>query len=711
MHGDNIQILLNQYFGYETFKKGQKELIEPILNKQDVLGIMPTGAGKSICYQIPAMIFDGITLVISPLISLMKDQVDSLCQTGIKAAYINSSLSYSAVKKVIENAQKGLYKLIYVAPERLETEGFFKILKTVPISLIAVDEAHCVSQWGHDFRPSYTKISNMVGFLPSRPVLAAFTATATPKVKKDIIKLLNLSNPFLLTTSFDRKNLYLEVNRPKNKYDFLLNYIESNTNKSGVIYCSTRKTVELISKNLENEGVNCTKYHAGLSEKERTLNQEDFIYDRKEIMIATNAFGMGIDKPDIRFVIHYNMPKNMESYYQEAGRAGRDGSSSDCILLYGASDIVTNKFLIEKSGDMSDKTEDYKKLNDIINYCNTDNCIRNYILKYFGQKNNKDECENCSNCNNDIEKTDITIESQKIMSCIKRMNESFGSGLVADVLRGANTQKIRTTGFNTLSTYGIMKDHSKESIKEIISFLVAEKHLILEGDKYPVLKLNSTAYNILKGKETLFIKRVLQKHKATAQNSKTDLKLFEVLHSIRRTISQKQNIPPYMVFSDATLTDMCRKYPITRKDFLEISGVGEIKLEKYADDFLPVIKSYVSENNIHKSTISTSPSKPISITKDTRKVTYELHKKGHSIDEISQIRNLTPRTIENHLLDCVKMGFDVDSQNFVQLKFIPEVIEAIKNYGIQKLKPLKEALPDEVSYSTIKYAVIKYGNY
>lgn len=595
---DKLQIIaiLNQYFGYDDFRTGQYEIIENILNKTDVLAIMPTGAGKSICYQIPSIIFDGVTIVISPLISLMKDQVDTLSDTGIKAAFINSSLSLSEFRSVVANAKTGMYKLIYVAPERLETNSFLELLQSIKVSMVAVDEAHCVSQWGHDFRPSYTKIAKMVDILPQRPVIAAFTATATPQVKDDIINLLELDQPFTLTTGFDRKNLYFEVAKPKDKFSYLLEYLNSNKNKSGIIYASTRKTVESVCERLNKKGYLAARYHAGLSEKERIKNQEDFLYDRVQIMVATNAFGMGIDKSNISFVIHYNMPKNMESYYQEAGRAGRDGENAECILLYSSSDIVTNRLLIEKGNENSDKTGDYQKLNEIVDYCNTDKCLRAYILEYFGEKVTQGQCNNCGNCNNDIERTDITLEAQKIMSCIKRVGERFGSAVVTDVLWGANTAKIKTMGFDKLTTYGIMREYPKSTIKELISFLIAESYIALYGDQYPVLKLNSMAYEVLQGNKIITTKRVITKQKTRVEEDiSIDTSLFEILKAIRKQLADEQNVPPFVVFSDATLKDMCKKYPTNEEEMLKVSGVGAYKLEKYGEMFIPAIKSYVDK--------------------------------------------------------------------------------------------------------------------
>ncbi len=596
MINSQMNNLLQQYFGYDDFRNGQREIIEQILNKNDVLAIMPTGSGKSICYQLPSLVFDGVTIVISPLISLMKDQVDTLSETGIKAAFINSSLSNKELTNVVANAKLGMYKLIYVAPERLDTDNFLMLIQSIKVSMVAIDEAHCVSQWGHDFRPSYTQISKIVSYLPERPVMAAFTATATPQVKDDINMLLKLNNPFSLTTGFDRNNLYFEVVKPEKKFNYLLSYLINNESKSGIIYASTRKTVESVCDKLNKKGYLATSYHAGLSESKRTKNQEDFLYDRARIMVATNAFGMGIDKSNISYVIHYNMPKNMESYYQEAGRAGRDGENADCILLFSSSDIVTNRFLIEMGSENIDKTNDYQKLNEIIDYCNTDKCLRKYILEYFGEKDIKDPCNNCGNCNNNIEQTDITTEAQKIFSCIKRMGERFGNGLVTDVLRGSNTEKIRTMGFKNLTTYGIMKEYPKATIKELISFLIADGYISLNGDKYPTLKLNKSAYATLQGNKQITIKRAVVKQKnLEKENTAVDMNLFETLRLLRKQLADEQDVPPFVVFSDATLKEMSSTYPIIKEDMLAISGVGAFKLEKYGEKFIVAIKNYVDQ--------------------------------------------------------------------------------------------------------------------
>jgi ATP-dependent DNA helicase RecQ len=505
MKNKAIQIL-QEHFGYSEFKPGQKLIIDEILSGHDVLGIMPTGAGKSLCFQIPALALEGTAIVISPLISLMKDQVDTLNEMGIKAAFINSSLKAQEYRDIIAKAQNGEYKLIYIAPERLETESFWELLTQLSISLIAVDEAHCISEWGHDFRPSYTKIATMIGKLTIRPAVVALTATATIQVKEDIVRLLKLQQPYVLITGFDRENLYFEVHKPTNKSDFLLKYIKKNGANSGIVYCSTRKTVDSVCKKLNEHGITAARYHAGLTDGERIANQEAFIFDKVQVIVATNAFGMGIDKSNIRYVIHYNMPKTMENYYQEAGRAGRDGEKAECMLFYSAADIITNKLLIENSGSNVDKTNEYKKLQEMVDYCNTDSCLRKYILSYFGENNSPKMCDNCGNCVGNIESTDITTEAQKILSCMKRTGERFGSGVITDVLRGSNSEKLRTMGFDKLTTFGLMKEYSKETIKEIIAFLIAENFIDVRGDKYPILALNAKAYSLLKGEEGLSIK-------------------------------------------------------------------------------------------------------------------------------------------------------------------------------------------------------------
>ena len=691
---------------------------------------MPTGAGKSICYQVPALLMKGITLVISPLISLMKDQVDALNEVGIAACLINSTLTSLEYRNVIKGTLDGTYKLIYIAPERLNSYDFIELCTQIDIALIAVDEAHCVSQWGHDFRPSYREIEKFIKGLPKRPVIGAFTATATLRVKEDIEKLLGLKHPYMMTTGFDRPNLYFRVEKPKHKLDWLLAYLQNHTEESGLIYCATRKTVDTLVDKLRAKGMEVAQYHAGLSEYERARNQDDFLYDRKALMVATNAFGMGIDKSNIRFVIHYNMPKNMEGYYQEAGRAGRDGVDSNCILLYSSADIMTNRLLIENTCDTVELWSEYEKLNQMVDYCNTEGCLRNYILRYFGELPDK-LCDHCGNCNSDIEQKDITIEAQKILSCIKRMHERFGMVMVVEVLKGAHTQKIKQFGFTTLSTYGIMKNYHKDTIKEIISFLIAEKYIHLDGDKFPILKLNPTAYDVLRGERMVSMRIHMNKDTGELRKMEEALPIDEVLvqalKALRKEIAQVQNLPPFMIFSDATLNEMAMYYPTSEKEMLDLSGIGKIKYEKYGVQFKNAISQYITNHGIRKAEIKqieghipqeqqTVGSCTTSIfkkdrhndKKDTVLITYRLYQEGYSIEEIMQMRSLTRFTVENHLVNCVTRNLVIDFDMFMTKEQEKLIRQAIQKVGITLLKPIKELLPEEITYTAIKLVIEKY---
>lgn len=581
--------ILQKFYGYEDFRPGQKKVVESLLNRNDTVAIMPTGAGKSICFQIPALLFEGVTLVISPLISLMKDQVDSLRQLGIAAVYINSSVSKAQLYKDLQNISAGFYKIIYIAPERLTSEYLPDSFKNLNISMVAVDEAHCLSQWGHDFRPSYRNILNFTNSLRIKPIISAFTATATPEVKTDIINLLGLKQPNVFVTGFDRPNLYFSVLRGEVKDKFVIDYVKKHQDEAGIIYVGTRKDVDALQVLLEIKGIKAGRYHAGMTDEERNQMQEDFLYDNLSVMVATNAFGMGIDKPNVRYVIHYNMPKNMEAYYQEAGRAGRDGLSGNCILLYSPQDTQLQKFLISKSTESEIRQQlEYKRLQSMVDYCHTPQCLRAFILHYFGEFDVEEHCDNCSNCKLEGELIDITIDAQKVLSCVYRMHERFGVKMITEVLKGSKSAKVKQFNFERLSTYGLMKERKLKDISDLILRLSAMQYLDITESQYPVVTLNELSWQVLRGQKKVWQKMVIVK-KAKAKGE-----LFEALRSLRKELATKEKLPPYMIFSDATLTQMATDKPTDLELMKNIRGVGEFKLQKYGEEFLTVIKSYIS---------------------------------------------------------------------------------------------------------------------
>ena len=600
---DKIE-LLQRYFGYGQFRPGQEELVDGILAGRDAFGIMPTGGGKSICYQLPGLMLPGVTLVISPLISLMHDQVMALKAAGIPGAYINSSLTFPQLRAVYRNMLLGMYKIIYVAPERLESEGFLDAVMQMNISMVAVDEAHCISQWGQDFRPSYLRIVEFIKKLPRRPVIAAFTATATEKVREDVKRILGLHSPVEVVTGFDRPNLYFEVLHPELKEAELLKLLEKRKRKSGIVYCATRKSVEHICEYLTERGFAATRYHAGLEERERMANQDAFLYDEKTVMVATNAFGMGIDKSNVNFVIHYNMPKSLEAYYQEAGRAGRDGSNADCILLYGSRDVQTCRFFIENGSENEDltddqreliKKQDYERLEAMVTYCKTRTCLRGWILEYFGQKH-PENCGACGSCAREYEKKDITKEAQMILSCVRRIKDHLGyyvgKPTVARVLQGSREKKVLELGLNELSTYGLLKTMGRTDINLMIDRLEDGGYLAMELE-HQTLRLTEKSSNVLYLGEQVEI-LVLKEEKLLPIGedgmNEDERELFDLLRECRSNLAKSNGVPPFMIFSNATLMDMAKKRPTNMTGFKRVSGVGEMKAQWYGKAFLKVLK-------------------------------------------------------------------------------------------------------------------------
>ncbi|WP_352420386.1 DNA helicase RecQ [Proteiniborus sp.] len=730
----DIYKILKMYFGYEEFKKGQEKLVKGIIDGKDALGIMPTGGGKSLCYQLPAIILDGITIVISPLISLMKDQVDSLNEMGIAGTYINSTLEQSELIVRFRKIRENKYKIVYVAPERLNTDLFKDLIKDIKISLVAIDEAHCISQWGHDFRPSYLEIPTFIDSLEERPVVAAFTATATKEIIEEIKYLIRLSNPLESIIGFDRPNLFYQVIKVSNKFSYLLDYLKNNfQQESGIIYCATRKTVESLAKKLNLEGISAIGYHGGMGAEERQNNQDDFIFNRSRIIVATNAFGMGIDKPDVRFVIHYNMPKNMEAYYQEAGRAGRDGEKSHCILLYSPSDVVKQKLIIQNEVLSHEREATlYKNLQYLVDYCHTNDCLRNFILTYFGEETENNNCNNCGNCLDKSEMMDVTIEAQKILSCIYRTNERYGLSTVIQVLRGSKSKKILDFNLDKVSTYGIMTDYSNNAVREIAMTLASKGYIHITADKFPILKLTSKSGEVLKGKVKVHHKRHLIERKDSTNekegqrkkdgNQNYDNELFEKLRELRYEISKEKKIAPFMIFHDSTLKAMASYYPRNKEEFLTISGVGLKKHESYGESFISLVNDYCIEKDLNvdevrsREKIQLSPGEAsVDKTKkdkasDKYKTTYKYYLEGLSLAEIAEKRNLAINTIIEHLKKCDENRKLIDWSIFIDDSSKEEkILNAIKEIGLERLKPIKEALPEEISYEDIKIVIAKHG--
>jgi len=695
--------LLNSYFGYNAFRNGQEQAIRSVLAGNNTICVMPTGGGKSICYQIPALVLSGTTIVISPLISLMKDQVDALIQAGIPATFINSSLSYNEANKRIYEAKQGKYKLLYIAPERLESYEFVEDLKSMDIPLVAVDEAHCISQWGHDFRPSYRHIQQMVNSLPQQPNVLALTATATPRVREDICHLLNIEARNTIITGFERENLSFSVIKGQDRLKYLLDYLKKNEQEAGIIYAATRKNVDQLYERLRKENVNVARYHAGMGDVDRAREQERFLEDNASVMVATSAFGMGIDKSNIRYVVHYQMPKNMESYYQEAGRAGRDGLDSECIMLYSPQDVQVQRFLIDQSSDRSRMTQELEKLQQMTDYCHSENCLQEFILKYFGETET-DACGRCGNCLDSRTSIDVTKEAQMVMSCVIRMGQRFGKNITAQVLTGSKNKKVIDMGFERLTTYGIMKDQGAKEVSDFIEFLISQELIAIEQGQFPTIYVAPKGKDVLLGKHPVYRREAVK----VKQVSKND-PLFEELRDVRKRIAETEKVPPFVIFSDAAIKDMCAKLPKTNEEFLQVSGVGEHKLKKYGLEFIQAIRAFLAANPDYQSEIQAEPAAPKKTVKkavgESHLETLELNQKHLSIEEIAEQRELAVSTVESHLLQCAQQGLDVDFSRHVPSEYIPLLEKAVEEAGRERLKPIKELLPEEVSYFMIKVYV------
>jgi ATP-dependent DNA helicase RecQ len=693
--------LLESHFGYSSFRIGQEQAIRSVLSGKNTITVMPTGGGKSICYQIPALVLPGTTIVISPLISLMKDQVDALIQVGIPAAYINSSLSYGEANKRMQEASQGKYKLLYIAPERLESQEFMEELYNMDIPLVAVDEAHCISQWGHDFRPSYRHIQQLIKTLPQRPIVLALTATATPKVREDICGLLDINEENTIITGFERENLSFTVIKGQDRDKYLKDYLKKNEKEAGIIYAATRKNVDLIYEKLLKANIKAARYHAGMGDVERNREQERFLEDKATVMVATSAFGMGIDKSNIRYVVHYQQPKNMESYYQEAGRAGRDGLKSECILLHSSQDVQIQRFLIDQSSDRSRMTQELAKLQQMVDYCHTENCLQEFILKYFGETETE-PCGRCGNCLDTRTSIDVTKEAQMVMSCVIRMGQRFGKTITAQVLTGSRNKKVTEMGFDRLPTYGIMKDRSSKDVSDFIEFLISQELIAIEQGQFPTLFVSPKGKDILLGKQQVHRRETVQ----VKQVSKDD-PLFEKLREVRKHIAETEKVPPFVIFSDAALKDMCAKLPKSTEEFLQVSGVGDLKLKKYGLEFIQAIRAFCESHPDYQSELAPVekvPKKPAKKTgvSDSHLETLNLHQSNFSIQEIAEQRNLAVSTVESHLLQCAQQGLDVDLSKHIPVEYMPLLENALAEAGRDRLKPIKELLPEEVSYFMIK---------
>ena len=717
--------LLKKHFGYDEFRPLQEEVIDSVLQQRDALVIMPTGGGKSLCYQLPALSLDGLTLVVSPLIALMKDQVDSLRANGIAAEFINSSLTYAEIGRVQRQAQQGELKILYLAPERLTLPDFREFLGTLNVSLVAVDEAHCISEWGHDFRPDYRTLGGLRRGMPSVPFIA-LTATATERVRTDILTQLGLKQPQQFIASFDRPNLRYEVRPKERAFDQLVQLLRERKGESAIIYCFSRKDTEELSDRLQDEGFKALPYHAGMDAETRRRNQERFIRDEVDVIAATIAFGMGIDKPDVRLIVHQELPKSLEAYYQQTGRAGRDGLPSDCVLFYSYGDKIKQDFFINQITDAAEKRGAQEKLAQVIDFCTLRTCRRRYLLDYFGEDSlsspsspSDDDASNCGGCDvclADMEDFDATIIAQKIMSAVIRTGERFGAGYIAQVLRGSKAERVLRLGHDNLSVYGIVDDFSDADIREVCGMLLDKGMLYKNSEEYATLGVTAEGRRFLRSSERLMLARrkksnseVLSSHKR-GEILDYDSKLFDLLCAVRISIAEDADVPPYIVFDDVTLQQMAFFFPQSRENLLRISGVGAIKLEQYGDRFLKVIQRYAQEHNLPERSIEPqrqsrqrSGHHRTRIAGSTYEHTKNLLEQGLSIDEVAQERDMSPSTIFAHVEMLVQTGEDLDLRaHLPSPDRAMRIQDAFHRAGDNRLTPVKQMLGDDYSYEEIR---------
>ncbi len=696
---------LSVHFGYDSFRIGQEKVIKQVLEGIDTLCIMPTGGGKSVCYQIPAIIQEGTTIVITPLISLMKDQVDTLRQIGVNAAYISSMMSVQEQRDVFEEISYGEYKLVYISPERLQSPEFLELAYSLDIPLVAIDEAHCISEWGHDFRPSYKLIAPFLARLEKRPVVLALTATATPEVQKDIADTLQIPDSRKIMTTFKRDNLSFSVLKGENREKFLVTFIKKNIEETGIIYVATRKSGESLHAFLQQNGIQASLYHGGLSPDERNRAQEAFLHDQVPVMVATNAFGMGIDKSNVRYIIHYQIPKNIESYYQEAGRAGRDGLESECILLFNAQDVQVQKFLIQSSANEERTGAEYGRLQHMVDYCHTEDCLQSYIVEYFGE-DASEPCGKCGNCLDERTSIDVTKDAQMVLSCIIRTGRRFGKNMIAQVLTGSRNKKLLQFRFDELSTYNLMGNKSTKDVTQFIDYLVATEYITIKQGEFPYLDISEKGLDVLKNGT-----RVWKREAAEAKTVSHQHPLFGRLREIRKEIAVQEGVPPFVIFSDETLRDMCAKLPKSENDLLDVKGVGKLKKEKYGQAFLEAIHAFAGFDDaqepeeIVQGTISNSRSRTVKPDNEkSYRMTYELYNEGKTIDEIARIRSLKHSTVEQHIFTSEKEGLPIDWNRFFEKEEESQIRAAVERTDLEEegLKGIKEKLPETISYFKIR---------